>query len=276
MGELSHDDNCACGGGAISGHASGCPERATAPSNPAEVGDFILVPREPTGGMLKAGMDDLGWWCEPYEAPRESGVSVDTDMSAEEATRINSMQIEVIASAFRAMLAAAPSPPIGDTGGVGEDGARALCLLKAEDDRNDKIHELLETIREQIRVDLAPEHRPEGLMTNIQNAVYAMRGRIRLMDDIAITAPLAALVPARVEAVEPRVKNLEWTFEGGAFMAETVVGNYYIQRRDGDWLCLRDGLSLGYFDDGSIDPVKAAAQADYEARILAALQANPS
>lgn len=86
----------------------------TAPSNPAEVGGYVLVPREPTGDMLKAGMDDLGWWCEPYEAPRESGVPVDTDMSAEEATRINSMQIEVVASAFRAMLSAAPSPPIGE------------------------------------------------------------------------------------------------------------------------------------------------------------------
>lgn len=80
-----------------------------------------------------------------------------------------------------------PSPIVDE---MTESRARALALLQAEDERQDKIHELLETIREQIRVDVAPEHRPEGLMTNIQNAVYAMRGRMRLMNDAAITSPL--------------------------------------------------------------------------------------
>ena len=63
-------------------------------------------------------------------------------------------------------------------------------VLQAEDTRQDKIHELLETIREQIRTEIAPEHRPEGLMTNIQNAVYAMRGRTRLTDDAALVGAL--------------------------------------------------------------------------------------
>ena len=79
---------------------------------------------------------------------------------------------------------------------VAEARVRALDLLQAEDERNDKIHDLLETIREQIRVDIAPEHRPEGLMTNIQNAVYGMRGRMRLMNDVAITAPLSPPIKA--------------------------------------------------------------------------------
>lgn len=79
-------------------------------------------------------------------------------------------------------------------GRVGGDAARALGLLAAEDERNDKIHDLLETIREQIRLEVAPEHRPDGLMKNIQNAVYAMRGRMRLMNDAAITSPLSSLV----------------------------------------------------------------------------------
>lgn len=65
-----------------------------------------------------------------------------------------------------------------------------IDLLKAEDARQEKLHELLETIREQIRLGVAPEHRPEGLFKNIQDAVYAMRGRTPLMSDLAITVPL--------------------------------------------------------------------------------------
>jgi hypothetical protein len=68
----------------------------------------------------------------------------------------------------------------------------ARQLLAAEDARQEKLHELLETIREQIRLEVAPEHRPEGLFTNIQNAVYAMRGRTRLLDDAALVAALSA------------------------------------------------------------------------------------
>ena len=68
--------------------------------------------------------------------------------------------------------------------------AQALLLLMAEDERQAKLHDLLETIREQIRTEVEPEHRPATLFQNIQNAVYAMRGRTRLMDDAAITHPL--------------------------------------------------------------------------------------
>lgn len=70
-------------------------------------------------------------------------------------------------------------------------GSEALRLLAAEDARQEKLHELLETIREQIRLGVEPEHRPDGLFQNIQDAVYAMRGRTLLMNDIAITAALA-------------------------------------------------------------------------------------
>lgn len=67
---------------------------------------------------------------------------------------------------------------------------RARALIAAEDARQDKLHELLETIREQIRLEVAPEHRPDALFNNIQNAVYAMRGRTRLTDDAAVMAAL--------------------------------------------------------------------------------------
>jgi hypothetical protein len=66
----------------------------------------------------------------------------------------------------------------------------ALGLLAAEDERQSKLHELLETIREQIRLEVKPEHRPEGLFKNIQDAVYAMRGRTALLNDAAIIAAL--------------------------------------------------------------------------------------
>lgn len=69
----------------------------------------------------------------------------------------------------------------------------ALRLLAAEDERQTKLHDLLEEIREQIRLGVAPEHRPDGLFQNIQNAVYAMRGRTPLMNDAAITSPLSTL-----------------------------------------------------------------------------------
>lgn len=83
------------------------------------------------------------------------------------------------------------------------DSAAALRLLAAEDERQSKLHELLETIREQIRLEVAPEHRPEGLFKNIQDAVYAMRGRTRLMDDAAITHVLTEPQSARTESHSP-------------------------------------------------------------------------
>lgn len=80
--------------------------------------------------------------------------------------------------------------------------------LEAEDARQAKLHELLETIREQIRLEVLPEHRPEGLFQNIQNAVYAMRGRTPLMNDAVITSHLAAQPAAPVG--EPMREALDW------------------------------------------------------------------
>ena len=90
------------------------------------------------------------------------------------------------------------------------DIEQALRLLAAEDARQAKLHELLETIREQIRLEVAPEHRPEGLFQNIQDAVYAMRGRTPLMNDAAITAPLRARSSAGIEEINQIVEQAEW------------------------------------------------------------------
>jgi len=77
------------------------------------------------------------------------------------------------------------------------------------------LHDILETIREQIRLEVAPEHRPATLFQNIQDAVYAMRGRTRLMDDAAITHILNAAQPtglpltpeAIARCIDPRAWN---------------------------------------------------------------------
>lgn len=90
--------------------------------------------------------------------------------------------------------------------GAQTDQSRALALLGVEDARQEKLHDLLETIREQIRNGVAPEYRPEGLFENIQAAVYTMRGRTRLMDDAAITNALASSTtpPEGEHALEQR------------------------------------------------------------------------
>lgn len=81
-------------------------------------------------------------------------------------------------------------------------------LLGKQDERQTKLHDLLETIREQIRLGVPPEHRPDGLFKNIQNAVYAMRGRMPLLNDAAITSPLAEAATA-LTAAQARIRELE-------------------------------------------------------------------
>lgn len=85
------------------------------------------------------------------------------------------------------------TPPAGGgEPGMWSPKLEAIRLLAAEDKRQLQLLELLETIREQIRLSVKPEHRPEGLFKNIQDAVYALRGRLPLMNDAAIMAPLQA------------------------------------------------------------------------------------
>jgi hypothetical protein len=110
--------------------------------------------------------------------------------------------------------------------------AEALRLLAAEDDRQTKLHELLETIREQIRLEVAPEHRPEGLFKNIQDAVYAMRGRTRLMDDAAITHVLnEPQAPATREEISSKLAEF---FCGKQNLrdraAEAILAAYSVSR----------------------------------------------
>ena len=76
-----------------------------------------------------------------------------------------------------------------------------------------------------------------------------------------------------------RVKRLEWhNFDAWTHWAEGACGTYHIEERNGYWQVeLRvGGLVHGVTETGDttpedLDAAKAAAQADYEARILAAL-----
>lgn len=70
------------------------------------------------------------------------------------------------------------------------------------------------------------------------------------------------------------VKPLEWRhFDNGDAWAQTGCGLCYFARRDGSWAHRNgDFVTVGT----TLDEAKAAAQADYEARILAALAPSPS
>lgn len=83
------------------------------------VGETVVVPLTPTAEMLKAGMDDLGWWVEPHN-----------DMSTADAASINAMQMAVIEGLYRAMLAAAPALPSLEPQGAQEAVAKPLDPLK--------------------------------------------------------------------------------------------------------------------------------------------------
>jgi hypothetical protein len=93
----------------------------------------------------------------------------------------------------------------------------------------------------------------------------------RINDDIARRGLEAGdAAPATNEPVA--VKPLEW-FGGGTLKAGSVLGTYVI-RHDGDepeeWSWSMDGHYTRNFV-GTEDEAKAAAQADYTARILSAL-----
>ena len=83
--------------------------------------------------------------------------------------------------------------------------------------------------------------------------------------------------------ISAKIKMLEWhNFDAWTHWAEGACGTYHVEERNGYWQVeLRvGGLVHGVTqtDDttpADLDAAKAAAQADYEARILAALEPAP-
>lgn len=62
----------------------------------------------PTEAMLDAAMKEMGEYVEPYTAPRESGVAIECDISAEDAAEFNAETKGNYRRLFWAMIDAAP------------------------------------------------------------------------------------------------------------------------------------------------------------------------
>lgn len=102
----------------------------------------------------------------------------------------------------------------------------------------------------------------------------------------ALSARVAELESQQSPAQGMRVKPLEWSFfDASTWWAETVGGLYRINERgDGAVILAKDADIMRYIDDNgddwggwpSIDHAKAAAQADYERRILSAIEPAPT
>lgn len=90
---------------------------------------------------------------------------------------------------------------------------------------------------------------------------------------------MADITPQGLAALGMRVKPLEWSDylpipPTGEYHARSSVGLYCISHGVGCFaLTLRDSTHLGVFP--TLAAAKAAAQADFEARILAALEVTP-
>ena len=72
----------------------------------------------------------------------------------------------------------------------------------------------------------------------------------------------------------PAVKPLVWqNFDAWTFWAESLCGTYYVTERNGTWIAelKSQGSVRIIYEIDDFDTAKAAAQADYEARIRSAL-----
>ena len=155
------------------------PESDADPRNPNQRNDNAPIADSSEAGTGGAGGADMGDWTEPFSTLR--------DMWQEDECPNWPQVAGIIEQLCRRAYPDRSALSIGKS-----MAGEALRLLAAEDERQSKLHEILETIREQIRLSVAAEHRPDGLFKNIQDAVYAMRGRTPLMNDVAITAALSA------------------------------------------------------------------------------------
>lgn len=102
--------------------------------------------------------------------------------------------------------------------------------------------------------------------------VAGVNPRLSYPARFAVKAALAAAAPYMSGV---KVKQLEWVETEFYMSADTEIGGYYAylldEHLDQSWRCIDlDGDPIGQFKD--IESAKAAAQADYEKRILNALE----
>lgn len=167
-----------------------CRPLYAAPTTSPEPSRATATPDAPVAAALLAVLDDK---LAMYADIRQHGGLTECGEHGELVVKGLRAAMGCVANRY---ATTAPSRTTASTDAVRE-AAEALRLLSAYDDRLQKLHDLLETIREQIRLGVEPEHRPDGLFRNIQDAVYAMRGRTLLMNDAAITGPLQAIADPR-------------------------------------------------------------------------------
>ncbi|KAB2716626.1 hypothetical protein [Brucella intermedia] len=109
-----------------------------------------------------------------------------------------------------------------------------------------------------------------------EHAVKAAQKAYRECEGDSTESHRAALTAALPHLPRVGVKKLEWQQDGaGNHRAETPFGNEFIQK----WTDTRDG-NISYEHEGAyfetVEAAKAATQADYEARILSALEPSTS
>jgi hypothetical protein len=92
-----------------------------------------MVPKEPIEAMLEMALDVSGQRVVPFTAERESGVEVESSISEEDAASINESLKAAHAEAYRAMLDAAPAPPLRGrpTGEELNELKHALSVIRA-------------------------------------------------------------------------------------------------------------------------------------------------
>lgn len=80
------------------------------------VAAYLRASMEPTQTMKEAALDESGARVSAYEAPRESGVPVECDISEADAEQINADLMESFADTFRAMRLAELESLTGEKG----------------------------------------------------------------------------------------------------------------------------------------------------------------
>lgn len=151
-------------------------------------------------------------------------------------------------AAIAAYLAALPA----SGGEAAEVRSHALAQLRWHDERTQRVHDIVEELRE-IVLAMPVAERPDGLMKKAQDAVYGMRGRVRLLDDAAITAALSpvqeeVLVRERDEVRKVLRDHHKWHAESGVLGIPDGDGGWIEMDNSAEYadsrLCQRTGEAL--------------------------------
>lgn len=118
-------------------------------------------------------------------------------------------------------------------------------------------------------------------VAKIRAAYNDMRAAIRAGDIEAVERALDRYEPwADYVFGAPKIKPLVWNdtgygYSGERYSAETILGWEYVclwDDRAMTWSGFIAGVWKDHGDEGGLEAAKAAAQADYERRILSALE----